>query len=67
MDAIIETGIAAIEQLQRQLDVPGDLRHLRLDAAALQKIAAGSMGSSMSGNPVPMNPEMTLEFLRKIT
>jgi alcohol dehydrogenase class IV len=67
MDAIIETGIAAIEQLQRLLDVPGDLRHLRLDAAALQEIAAGSMGSSMSGNPVPMNPEMTLEFLRKVT
>ena len=66
-DDLIETGIAAIEQLQRQLGVPGDLRHLRLGAAALQKTAAGSMGSSMSGNPIPMSLEMTLEFLRKIT
>lgn len=66
-DDPIETGIAAIEQLQREIGVPGDLRHLRLDAAALQMIAAGSMGSSMSGNPIAMNPELTIEFLRKIT
>jgi alcohol dehydrogenase class IV len=65
--ASIETGIAEIERLQRQIGVPGDLRHLRLDAAALQKIAAGSMGSSMSGNPLPMNPENTLAFLQTIS
>jgi alcohol dehydrogenase class IV len=61
---VIETGIAEIEQLQRRIGVPGDLRHLKLDAVALEKIAAGSMGSSMSGNPVPMDPAKTLAFLR---
>ena len=62
----IETGIMEIEKLQRRIGVPGNLRHLKLDASALQQIAAGSMGSSMSGNPIPMTPEMTLEFLRQI-
>ena len=64
---VIETGIAEIEKLQRQIGVPSDLRHLQLDAAALQKIAAGSMGSSMSGNPIAMNPENTLAFLQTIS
>jgi len=63
---VIKTGIAEIEQLQRRIGVPGDLRHLKLDAVALEKIAAGSMGSSMSGNPVPMTPEATFAFLRTI-
>ncbi|TAN35787.1 MAG: iron-containing alcohol dehydrogenase [Verrucomicrobia bacterium] len=66
VDAIIETGIVEIEKLQRQLGLPADLRHLRLDAAALQKIAAGAMGRSMSGNPIPMDPEKTLVFLKGI-
>lgn len=64
---VIETGIAEIEKLQRQIGVPSDLRHLKLDAVALQKIAAGSMGSSMSGNPIQMTPETTFTFLRQIT
>jgi alcohol dehydrogenase class IV len=64
---VIETGIAEIERLQRQIGVPGDLRHLKLDAVALQEIATGSMGSSMSGNPIPMTPEATFEFLRQLT
>ncbi len=66
-DDVIETGLAEIEKLQRQIGVPGDLRHLRLDTAALQKIAAGSMGSSMSGNPIAMNPDNTLAFLQTIS
>ena len=66
VDAIIETGIAAIEGLQRQLGVPADLRHLCLDETALQKLAVGSMGSSMSGNPIPMDPAKTLAFLKGI-
>ncbi len=65
-DEVIATGLAEIEELQRRVGVPGDLRHLRLDEAALQQLAAGSMGSSMSGNPIPMTPELTLEFLRTI-
>jgi alcohol dehydrogenase class IV len=63
----IETGIAEIETLQRQLGVPADLRHLRLDAVALHKLAAAALGSSMSKNPIPMTPEMTLAFLGNIS
>jgi len=63
----IESGMAEIEAVQRKIGVPGDLRHLRLDETALQKIATGSMGSSMSGNPIPMDPEKIVAFLKTIT
>jgi len=65
-DAVIEAGLSAIEELQRRLGVPGDLRHLRLDAPALERLAAASMGSSMTGNPRPMDPAATLAFLRTV-
>ena len=65
-DSVIDAGLAAIATLQRRLDVPADLRHLQLNDHALQRLAAMSMGSSMSGNPVPMDPERTLAFLRAL-
>jgi len=65
-DAVIDTGLAAIEALQRRLGVPADLRHLQLDERALQRLAAMSMGNSMAANPVPMDPARTLAFLRTL-
>ncbi|MCX6996107.1 MAG: iron-containing alcohol dehydrogenase [Kiritimatiellaeota bacterium] len=65
-DVVIDRGLAALEALQRRLGVPADLRHLKLDERALQRLAAMSMGNSMSGNPVPMDPERTLAFLRTL-
>ena len=59
----IERGIAAVEELKQTLSLPPDFRFLRLSPEELQEVAAKSMGSSMSGNPVPMTPEAVARFL----
>jgi alcohol dehydrogenase class IV len=61
----IDAGIAAIEALNRDLGIPPDLTHLRLRPAEVERVARASSGSSMAGNPVPLNdaPEETLGFL----
>jgi len=60
----IEEGITAIESLNRWLQIPKDLKYLRLSDDDLHKIAEAAGGSSMSGNPIPMTPEKTYEFLQ---
>jgi alcohol dehydrogenase class IV len=62
----IQTGIQAIEALKRALGLPENLRFLRLTETEVSAIAERSMGSSMSGNPVPMNRELVEEFLRSV-
>ena len=59
----IERGIAAIEELKHTLGLPPDLRFLRLSREEVGEVAAKSMGSSMSGNPVPMTVESIVDFL----
>jgi len=59
----VERGIAAIEELKRSLALPPDLRFLRLTQKDVKEVAAKSMGSSMSGNPVPMTVESVADFL----
>ncbi len=65
-DAVIDRGITAIEELNRRLGIPADLKFLRLTAAQLDRLAHASMGSSMSGNPKPVTPQAALEFLRAL-
>jgi len=60
----IEEGITAIEALNRWLQIPADLKFLGLSEEDLQKLAKAAAGSSMSGNPIPMTPDRTLEFLK---
>ena len=62
----IDRGITALERLQVETGVPRDLALLGLDEDQVRQIATASMGSSMTGNPIPMTPESTLEFLRPI-
>ena len=62
----IEEGLEAIESLKRWLQVPPDLKYLGLKEPDLVRLAEASAGSSMSGNPIPMTPEKTLEFLSTI-
>ena len=50
-----------------RLGIPRDLRHLRLTPADLDALSALSMGSSMSGNPVPMTPADVREFLSLVS
>ncbi len=59
----VERGIAAIEELKETLALPRDLRFLRLSRGEVEEVAAKSMGSSMSGNPVPMTVEAVVDFL----
>ena len=62
----IDDGIAALEGLNQWLQIPQDLKYLGLSESDLQRLAEASLGSSMSGNPVPMTPESTLAFLKTL-
>lgn len=62
----IDDGIAAIEGLNQWLQIPPDLKYLGLGETDLKRLAETSMGSSMSGNPVPMTPASTLAFLKTL-
>jgi alcohol dehydrogenase class IV len=62
----IDEGIAVINELNNRLCIPQDLKHLQLKEEDLKRVAKASMGSSMSGNPVPMTEESVLEFLKTI-
>jgi alcohol dehydrogenase class IV len=65
-DSIIDRGIAEIKRLNRLLEIPADLKHLGIRPEEVEIIARQSMGSSMSGNPIPMTPESVAAFLRPL-
>ena len=62
----IDEGVAVIGELNKRLGIPPDLKHLQLKEEDLKRLAKASMGSSMSGNPVPMTEESVFEFLKTI-
>lgn len=64
--ASIDEGIRAIEGLNRWLQIPPDLKYLGLTENDLLRLAEAAGGTSMSGNPISMTPEMTLAFLKTI-
>lgn len=59
-------GLEAIRGLNDRLGIPPDLKFLRLTEPQLRRIARQSAGSSMAGNPRPMDEEATLSFLRSL-
>lgn len=59
----VDRGITALDTLNHDLGLPPDFKHLDLDRSTVAFIAENSQGSSMTGNPVPMNPDDTLRFL----
>jgi alcohol dehydrogenase class IV len=63
---IVETGITAIEELADAIGIPPNLKEMGLKEEDVQQLARHSMGASMSGNPIPMNPEQVVEFLRPL-
>ncbi len=65
-DNSISDGIEAVDNLRRWLQIPPDLKYLRLSADDIRTIAEHSMGSSMSGNPIPMDVPRTIEFLETL-
>ncbi len=62
----IDEGLEAIEALGCEVNIPADLKYLRLTEADLVRLAEASGGTSMAGNPIPMTPETTLAFLKTI-
>lgn len=63
---IVEDGIKAIEDIADAIGIPPDLKEMGLQETDVLEIAQRSMGTSMSGNPIPMNPEQVAEFLRPL-
>ncbi|NCC53116.1 MAG: iron-containing alcohol dehydrogenase [Spartobacteria bacterium] len=63
----IDDGIAAVESLGRWLQIPPNLKYLRLSGGDVERLAEASMGSSMSGNPIEMTPPMIADFLKPLT
>jgi alcohol dehydrogenase class IV len=62
----IRDGIAALESLNQWLQIPPDLKYLRLSGKDVERLAEASAGTSMAGNPIPMTPETTYAFLKQI-
>jgi alcohol dehydrogenase class IV len=62
----IPPAVEAINDLNRDLNIPPDLTFLALSDDEISAVAERSMGSSMSGNPVPMTRDMVEEFLRSV-
>lgn len=63
----VDRGIAAIARLGEQIGLPTDLKLLGLTEDQVRAVAEASMGSSMSGNPVPMDADSIFVFLRSVT
>lgn len=62
----IDDGIDAIAALNRDLGIPPDLKFLALDPEAIAHLAQASMGTSMSGNPIPMDAAGVQSFLQPL-
>ncbi len=65
-EAVIDRGLADLDAWYRRLDVPGDLRAYGISAAELERVAEGSLGRSMEGNPVPMTADAVRAFLQPL-
>ena len=62
----IDRGIETIERMKKDIGVQTDLSFLGLSDTQIWSISEHSMGSSMSGNPIPMTPESIYTFLRPL-
>lgn len=62
----IDRGIEALDALQQHIGLPRDFRFLRLTDEQVHAVAEHSLGSSLSGNPVPMSSASVYEFLKPL-
>jgi len=65
-DAAVDALIEAVEQLRADLHLPQKLREIGVSQEMIPKIAAGSFGTSMSGNPRPMSQGEIEDILRSL-
>lgn len=64
-EATAGAGLQAIEGLLTELQIPRRLRELGVARERLPELARQSRGNSLSGNPVPVEPEVLLRLLEE--
>jgi alcohol dehydrogenase class IV len=62
----IDRGIAALEELVRRTGLPLNFKELGLSDAQVHAVAEHSLGSSLSGNPIPMTAADVYAFLKPL-
>ena len=65
-NARTDLAIAFIEQLNRDLQIPPDLRSFSISRDDLPLLAEKSMGNSMTGNPVEVSIPQAIDFLESL-
>ncbi|MGB9688468.1 iron-containing alcohol dehydrogenase [Thermogutta sp.] len=65
-DAAVDALIEAVEQLRADLRLPQKLREIGVSQEMIPKIAAGSFGTSMSGNPRLVSQKEVEDILRNL-
>ena len=64
--AAAEAGVQAVESLLSELGIPRRLRELGVARERLPELARQSRGNSLSGNPVPVEPDVLLLVLEEV-
>ena len=64
--AAAEAGVQAVESLLSELGIPRRLRELGVARERLPELARQSQGNSLSGNPVPVEPDVLLRVLEEV-
>ena len=64
--AAAEAGVQAVESLLSELGSPRRLRELGVARERLPELARQSRGNSLSGNPVPVEPDVLLRVLEEV-
>ena len=64
--AAAEAGVQAVESLLSELGIPRRLRELGVARERLPELARQSRGNSLSGNPVPVEPDVLLRVLEEV-
>lgn len=63
----VELGIQKLKKLLPALNLPVNLKHLKLSDQDLRLLAEKSKGNSLSGNPIPMDSDSVYAFLKEIS
>jgi len=61
-----DRSVAFVEKLAQDLSIPADLAQYEIPRSDAARIAGAVSGSSMSGNPLPMDTEATAAFVASL-
>ena len=63
---MVDSAVAFVEKLARDLSIPTDLALYDIPKSDAERIAGAVSGSSMSGNPLPMDGAATAAFVTSL-